>query len=137
MKVIQVGYFRIAVDAASKSLNPEHRVGAVVCQKKPLSVGWNQWFKTNPRVLAAQPGRGKRLHAEMHACQGLADAELRGAHVYVARLTPADTVALARPCPECLQFLSAQGVRKIYYTVSADHYGVLRWRSNNEWKEPI
>ena len=138
MTVDNVGYFRIARNAAEKSKNPEHRIGAVICNKKPLSIGFNQWDKTNPRVKAYGTGRGKRLHAEMHACQGLTKAELEGSHIYVIRLTPAGSIGLAHPCEECLQFLASNGVRKVIYSVGKTCYGVIRWRAvNSKWGKSI
>jgi tRNA(Arg) A34 adenosine deaminase TadA len=137
MDIDDVGYFRIARDAAEKSENPEHRIGAVVCNKKPLGVGWNMWEKSNPRVQALLPGRRKRLHAEMHACQGLSISELKGGCLYVVRLSPAGNVRLAMPCRECLDFLSSRGVRKVYYSTNGA-YGVLRWSAScQSWEKTI
>jgi tRNA(Arg) A34 adenosine deaminase TadA len=136
MSIDDVGYFRVARDAAGKSENPEHRIGAVVCNKKPISFGWNAWEKSNPRVKAELPGRRKRLHAEMHACQGLSEAELKGSSLYVVRLSPAGNVRLAMPCRECLDFLAGVGVRKIFFSIDGEHYGILRWRCES-WSKMI
>lgn len=137
MSIDAFGYFRIARDAAEKSENPEHRIGAVVCNKKPLSLGWNSWEKSNPRVKAKLPGRRKRLHAEMHACQGMSFSELRGSVLYVVRLSPAGNVRLAKPCQECLHFLAGVGIKKIYYSIGEDSYGLLRWRPMKDNWEAI
>ena len=136
MSIDEIGYFRVARSAAAFSDNPEHRIGAVVCNKKPLGVGFNQWEKSNPRVKAALPGRQKRLHAEMHACQGLSEAELKGGSLYVVRLSPAGNVRLASPCQECLDFLAKAGIRKIYYSKDSQEFGKLRYRGNS-WEKMI
>lgn len=49
-----------------------------------------------------------------------------GATVWVARSRRSDgALALAKPCPNCERVLRNRGVKKVFYSVSPNEYGVL------------
>lgn len=48
-----------------------------------------------------------------------------GATVYLARMTADGNMANSRPCDNCLRALKARGVKKIFYTINNNEYGVL------------
>jgi deoxycytidylate deaminase len=97
-------------------------VGAVVRSKRViLSAGFNQREKTHPllRKYSYWPEAG--LHAEMHACIGLSDEELRDSTIYVIRLFRNGRVAPSKPCDACIEYLTARGVKSIIYAVDESH----------------
>jgi Cytidine and deoxycytidylate deaminase zinc-binding region len=64
----------------------------------------------------------RKLHAEYRLARKLN----YGSIVYVARVR-ADTgqFGLAKPCPDCVKVLSSKKVKRVYYTIAHDEYGVL------------
>jgi len=67
------------------------------------------------------PERLWATHAELRLCRKL-DA---GATVFVARIARDGTWALARPCPQCLNRLHHQRVRRVFFTTGPAEYGIL------------
>ena len=122
-KTEEVGFFRLAKGMAEKSPHPNFKIGAVVCNKRPISAGYNQFEKTDPTVKPWGTGRQQRLCAERHACKGVKDEDLRGSVVYVWRQTPGGSQALAHPCASCIKFLVDKGVKAVYYTT--DNYYLI------------
>jgi tRNA(Arg) A34 adenosine deaminase TadA len=60
-------------------------------------------------------------HAECRVIRKLG----KGGTIYVARVLKKDgTLAMARPCGSCRLRCAAAGVRKVYYSIDTDHYGV-------------
>lgn len=118
-------HITLAIAMAQKSTD-RFRLGAVlVRRKRPISVGFNQMRKTHPLMERHQRARGYTigLHAEVHACLGVAPRDLMGADIYVARILRDGRLGIARPCRYCQRFLAAVGVRRAYYT---DRTGGLR-----------
>lgn len=75
---------------------------------------------TSPAV----PGKHREpsIHAEVRLCRKL---DL-GAEAFVARVSrETGQWALAKPCSGCLSCLLAKGVKRIYYTISPNEYGVI------------
>lgn len=56
------------------------------------------------------------LHAEMDALRKVKEEDRIGTIVYVARAKNDTESGLAKPCYECLQVLSRNGVRMVYHT---------------------
>ena len=53
-----------------------------------------------------------------------------GSVVYVIRIKRGDKkVCLAKPCKTCIVKMRARGVKKIYYSISEDENGNIKWRS--------
>lgn len=69
-------------------------------------------------------------HAEMDAVlQARNKTDLRGAKIYVIRkhlnFQKADVFGMSRPCNICENVLKAYGVKKAYYTIDDNHYGMM------------
>jgi len=60
-------------------------------------------------------------HAERRSCKRGG----RGATVYVARVLRNGELAMARPCPRCLAYLTSMRVKRIYYSINEKEYGVI------------
>ena len=63
---------------------------------------------------------------EAHAEYRLSKKLDYGAIVYVARVRIGDgTFGMAKPCLDCQKALRSRGVKKVYYTLGNDKFGVL------------
>ena len=60
-------------------------------------------------------------HAEARLCRKL---DL-GAEVYVARVVRDGSWAMSRPCGRCRAVMRSSKVRRVYYTIGPDEYGVM------------
>lgn len=67
-----------------------------------------------------------------HAEARLARKLDRGAVVYVARIRADGSFGSAKPCANCEKVLRQKGVKKVYYSLGDDEYGVLCVNTNYE-----
>jgi len=110
--VITTG-FRLAKAASRWSTHEQHKIGAVIMNKRRLiGIGANL-IKTHP--IYANGDRWFSIHAEMKALIS-ADAPVNGCDIYVYRVTANNELAMARPCDKCLEVLSEVGIKRVYYT---------------------
>jgi hypothetical protein len=71
-------------------------------------------------AVAQSPNR--QLHAEYKLSKKLD----RGSVIYVARVRLLDgEFAMAKPCHDCEKVLRSRYVRRVYYTIANNEYGVL------------
>jgi deoxycytidylate deaminase len=102
-----------------------------------VSVGYNK-ITTNSFVehyTDAARGCGRdyclSTHAEMSAVlKARGKIDLRGSKIYVTRVRPKGAtigrVGMAKPCPICQHVLYNYGIKRAYYTISDNEYGVLK-----------
>jgi len=61
-----------------------------------------------------------------------------GSEVYVCRVRLLDNkFALARPCDSCMKVMFSRGVRKVYFTVSENEFGVIDMKTMTERRKNI
>ena len=97
---------------AARCSTHQFRVGAVVTHRNQvISFGYNKPTKTHPKSR----NRWGRIHAELDAILGVPLDVLRGANVYVVRLTRSGLLATSRPCVDCLAYLRDVGIRKMFF----------------------
>lgn len=105
-----------AISAAHLATHAKWRLGSVIVRGGSiLGVGYNR-SRNDPTVIEDEKYFECSTHAEVSAIKSTKNA--KGAKLFVARLTPADNLALAKPCPRCLQAIKEAGIKKIYYTSS-------------------
>lgn len=108
----------------------------VVSGGNVISVGYNK-RNTNAFVehYADQvKGKGRDFCMSTHAEQNAVllarnKTDLTGSKIFVARLRRhkgMDPIAMARPCPICENVLKAYGIKRAYYTIDNDHYGIMK-----------
>lgn len=89
-------------------------MGAVIVNKKPISVGCNL-MKTHPKYA-----NGKEttlsIHAEVKAILSCPRRQLTGAEIHVFRANRDGSTALAKPCENCLAVLEEVGIKRVYFT---------------------
>lgn len=76
----------------------------------------------------------REAHSEYKICRKLD----KGATLYVVRISKSTgKFMLARPCETCQNSMKSHGVKKCYYTISNDEYGVMIFKNRKIKKENI
>lgn len=117
------GYFHLAKSASELSTHHQFQVGAVIVNKKPVSVGANL-AKTHP-IFANEENGVYSIHAEVKAVLSCPRSKLRGAEIWVYREKADGTVGMSKPCKNCLAVLAESGIKKVYYSQEPNTYGVM------------
>jgi deoxycytidylate deaminase len=129
--------FRLAKNILEFSDYIPQRIGAVIMHKhRPVAVGYNIQ-KTNPlqqkyniyRNFTKTNGKMiyHRLHAEAMAMINLKKLGIPAdeCEIFVYREYRDGTASLAKPCAACMELLRENKIKKIYYSISDDEYGVI------------
>jgi len=105
-------YFELAAKVAEKQSDKRsHKLGAVGLRSDGVMVA-----AYNGAAKAEMP----QIHAEARLCRKM---DYYGT-VFVARRT-VNGFLLARPCAACQRTLKSRRVRRVFYTVSNNEYGVI------------
>lgn len=102
---------KAAIKAAAKSTFRCHKVGAALFKgSRLIAQGWNK-HKTHPdnRCEISR-------HGEFDTLIKLPLDQLKGARLYIARLTRSGRVSYSKPCKHCLKFLKNLPLDKVFYT---------------------
>ena len=108
----------LARHMALKSIS-KFRLGAVLVKRgRVISTGYNHMRKSHPimQKYSENIDFTLGLHAEVHACIGVAADDLHTAELWVCRLHKDGKFAMARPCLVCQKFLIDIGVKKVHFT---------------------
>jgi len=122
--------------AAAHDYSPHlgYRLCAVVVRGgSVLSVGYNR-HSTNAfveaytdQVLGTGIGYSLSTHAEMDAVVRVRQkTDLRGSKMYVCRILKNGDAGISRPCPVCQHVIASYGIKRAYYTIKDNEYGVLK-----------
>jgi hypothetical protein len=65
----------------------------------------------------------REMHAELRVSRKLD----YGATVYVVRVLRDGSFGKAMPCAPCLKALKSKKVKKVYFTISSEDYGVIKF----------
>ena len=97
-----------------------HRHGAIVVKGgRVIGLGVNTF--RNHANNVTNPARESSYHAEINA---MGSASVKGATVYVARLTRTDRVGVSKPCFNCYTEMIERGVKRVIWTGDEGTYGV-------------
>jgi tRNA(Arg) A34 adenosine deaminase TadA len=125
MPALSVSDFRwlaVATAQASNALHDKWRVGAVIVGGgRVLGVGFNR-YRNDPSQVELN---GVSYHAEQVAIRRAGD--VRGATIYVARITKSGYIGMAKPCPNCQELLMENGIHRAVWT-ETDGWGKSRLR---------
>ena len=117
-------YFNIAKEVSEMS-NHRCRLGCVVVDHhRIISSGYNSATKCHriqkelDRKYFPQQECSGPVHAEMSALIPLVKrrVDLTGATIFVYRQKKDGTVAMARPCPRCMEYIRRCGIKHIKYS---------------------
>lgn len=113
----------IAKTSQSKARHGTARHGAVIIAGgRTISTGVNI-DRNDPRLMDDNAVRRKyaAVHAEVAAIRNAGrGANLKGATIYVARVTRTDTPAMSKPCATCQEMLRERGIKKVVYTIDSE-----------------
>lgn len=106
-------YFQLAKEkAGTRDTKRKYRLGAVGVRKDGAIV-----TSRNLSTRVPEP----KAHAERRLVRKL-DA---GATVYVVRVLSDGRLTIARPCVHCRNAMKIRGVKKCYYSINDNEYGVM------------
>lgn len=98
-----------------------------------VSIGFNRMATNGFVEHFADRAKGRMrnfhlsTHAEMDAILRVRNrTDLRGTKIFVARPRPCGDLGLARPCVVCQHVLHSYGIKRAYYTINDNEYGVMR-----------
>lgn len=115
-------WLAVATSQASIAPHAKWRVGAVIVGGgRVLGVGFNRYRNDPSQVDLA----GVSYHAEQVAIRRAGD--VRGATIYVARITKSGHIGMAKPCPNCQSLLLSNGIHRAVWT-EAGGWGKSRLR---------
>lgn len=122
---------RLALRVAETSEVSQKHGAVVVRGGSVLSIGYNSYTndpkcfpenylndtRKNPKIFNPE---AISVHAEVAAMKRCASESLRGATVYVARITQGGFIGNSAPCQACAQALLEAGVKKVVYTMDGE-----------------
>lgn len=86
--------------------------------------------RTDGAIVISQNSQTKEPEPNAHAeVRVLKKADI-GCTLYVARVLRDGTWAMAKPCNKCQTRIRNRGVKRVYYTIGPDEWGV--WDVNKE-----
>ncbi len=104
---------KLALDLAKTSDCPVYKIGAVLMKNnKIVSAKPNIFKKSHSKSRTIFNG----IHAEFNCLYNLDPKKCRKCTLFIARITNAGTVSMARSCEECLNLLRKCGIKVFYYT---------------------
>ena len=122
-----------AIELARHSEHPTWKLGAVLFKNnKILSRGVNKFQKTNPNMTGIITNDGEHFNRSIHAeHQALMEHRhhdtSNGASMAVARIIKSGMLRMARPCNNCQRLLREAGIKRVYYTIAENEYGVMNF----------
>lgn len=131
-------FFRIALQTAQAHdySDMEYNLCAIIVRGGSIiSTGFNKRGTNSFVEHYGDKARGQRdwclnTHAEMDAVlQARQKSDLTGCKIYVIRKridANKGILAMSRPCCVCEGILKAYGIKKAYYTIDDNYYGMMR-----------
>ena len=105
-----IGY---ALASAMESDCPTYRIGAALMRRgQVVSRGRNIFKKSHTKSRTMFNG----IHAEFNCLHGIDPGKIRNCVLFVARITKAGSISMARPCDGCRELLRECGIKVFYYT---------------------
>lgn len=119
--------FQLARKEAEKSPFDVFRHGAVLARGgKVINSAFNECVHSRlSDRFKKHEGIGTR-HAELSVILGIDKKVTTGADVYVVRLNPSGNLKNSRPCDMCIGVLKFVGVRRVFYSIDNNEYGVMK-----------
>lgn len=109
-------YLDLALNLAKSSTVSRYKHGAIIVKGgRVISTGVNK-IRNHPDVLDSDKliKTNAHVHAEVDAIRKV--SSLKGAKIYIARITVGGNPGLSRPCDRCYQAIVRSGISKIVHT---------------------
>lgn len=105
-------YFNKAAKRAAKGSKRNYRLAALGIREDGTEVYCPNGNPQYPTLYS---------HAEKRLCRKLD----KGASVYVVRVGANGNYRMARPCARCQYVMRKRKVKRVFYTISENEYGVI------------
>ena len=90
------------------------RVGAAIYDGPRLITAKSNSYKTHPKL--ARLTKYPYLHAEQSAILSAGLDNCHGKNLFVSRVRRDNSLALAKPCPVCMELIGMAGFKNVFYT---------------------
>ena len=111
-------YYLDKATALAELSDNKFRHGAVIRKNgKTISVGINHTINDPSMLDDATAATNAAVHAEVAALNACRKTNLKGATIYVARISKKGEPRMSKPCLRCQAALRERGVKKIFYTL--------------------
>ena len=111
--------FRLAKTVAMKGdvneARRQYRLGAV-------------GIRSDGAIVTASNLPSRQPHARVHAEARLVRKLNCGSEVFIVRILRSGKLDNAHPCAKCQKAMRLRGIRRVYYSISDDEYGVINFR---------
>ena len=109
-----------AIKIAYTSTERQRHGCVIVKGGRVISVGVNT-FRNHP-LFVSEPSKNSSYHAEINAMRGV---EVKGATVYVARISRNGSAAMSAPCIYCMHAIMKAGAKRIVWTGNNSEIGEI------------
>lgn len=109
----------VEIAIAMKPVYKKHRyfhVAFVLDKKKIIAIGWNNVYKTHPKINKYPYHPDAKLHAEMSAILKLRWIGLNDMTLVVLRLDSKNMLKNSKPCKGCQALINEVGIAKVWYS---------------------
>jgi deoxycytidylate deaminase len=115
-------FLAVTESIAERSTLKRFQVGAMLHNDGEISTGWAHMSDLQLQNYIS-------IHAEIHALWRANPKALDNADCYLVTLSAkSKNRTNSKPCESCMAHLYDAGIRKVYYTVSNDEYGIIDFR---------
>lgn len=119
-------YFELAANIAAQGSFYNYKHGAVLVKGgSVINTAHNECVHSRlADRFKKHDGWGTR-HAELNVCLGIDKKVTFNADLYVVRINKEGLYRNSRPCEMCMDTMKFLGIRRVYYSISQESYGVI------------
>lgn len=120
-------YLSVARYLATKSSARNTHGAVVVKGGRVLGTGWNK-NRNHPKIVSPEHIKTDcSFHAEEVAIREAGEDNIKGAIIYVARVSRTGHDRDSKPCPKCTTLIKRAGIKRVVFTTEA---GEINYASN-------
>jgi deoxycytidylate deaminase len=116
----------------TKQTGRSFHVAFVLKGRKVVSVGFNDFRKTNPICYTYKPTRHHDpdyqacIHAEIHATGRFRNRDMKDSSMVSIRIDNHNRLAYAQPCPNCAFYLGKMNFKNIFYSTNDETFAIMQ-----------
>lgn len=112
-------YLSVARYFAKKSTARNTHGAVIVKGGRVLGTGWNK-NRNHPKVVSPEHIKSDcSFHAEEVAIKDAGEDNVRGAIIYVARISKSGHDRNSKPCSKCELLIERSGIKRVVFTIEA------------------
>lgn len=112
-------YLSVARYCATKSKARNTHGAVIVKGGRVLSTGWNK-NRNHPAIVSPEHIKTEcSYHAEEVAIREAGEDNVKGAVIYVARISKNGDDRDSKPCPKCAALIRQAGIKRVVFTMEA------------------